>query len=294
MSFATADDGVRLYYEETGEGTPILFIHEFAGDHRSWEPQVRFLSRRYRCITYAARGYAPSDVPGELEAYTQAQAVADAFAVLDHAGIERAHVVGLSMGGFCTLHLGLRHPDRALSLVVAGCGYGSQPERQDAFRAESEVIAESFREHGAEEVAKRYALGPARVQFQNKDPRGWQEFARMLGEHDSKGAALTMRGVQSRRPSLYALTDDLAQMTTPLLLITGDEDEGCLEPDLMLKRTIPSSSLLILPRTGHTCNLEEPEAFNRAVADFIATVDAGRWSLRDPRSLATSTTGMDE
>ena len=294
MSFATADDGVRLHYEEAGEGTPILFIHEFAGDHRSWEPQVRFFSRRYRCVTYSARGYAPSDVPDALEAYTQAQAVADAVAVLDHAGIDRAHVVGLSMGGFCTLHLGLRHPDRALSLVVAGCGYGSQPERQEAFRSESTVIAESFREQGAEEVAKRYSLGPARVQFQNKDPRGWQEFARQLGEHDSTGAELTMLGVQARRPSLYEMTAELEQMTTPLLLITGDEDEGCLEPDLMLKRTIASSALLVLPRTGHTCNLEDPAAFNRAVADFIATVDAGRWSLRDPRSLATSTTGMDQ
>ena len=294
MSFATADDGVRLHYEEAGEGTPILFIHEFAGDHRSWEPQVRFFSRRYRCISYAARGYAPSDVPDSLDAYTQAQAVADAVAVLDAAGVERAHVVGLSMGGFCTLHLGLRRPERALSLVVAGCGYGAQPERQESFRAESAVVAESFREQGAEEVAKRYSLGPARVQFQNKDPRGWQEFAHQLGEHDSTGAELTMLGVQARRPSLYELTGELERMTTPLLLITGDEDEGCLEPDLMLKRTIPSAALLVLPRTGHTCNLEEPAAFNRAVADFIATVDAGRWSLRDPRSLATSTTGMDQ
>ena len=165
---------------------------------------------------------------------------------------------------------------------------------EEAFRAESAVIAESFREQGAAEVAKRYALGPARVQFQNKDPRGWQEFARQLGEHDSTGAELTMLGVQARRPSLYEMTGELEQMTTPLLLITGDEDEGCLEPDLMLKRTIPSAALVVLPRTGHTCNLEEPAAFNRAVADFIATVDAGRWSLRDPRSLATSTTGMDE
>jgi pimeloyl-ACP methyl ester carboxylesterase len=214
--------------------------------------------------------------------------------VLDHAGIERAHIVGLSMGGFCTLHLGLRRPERARSLVVAGCGYGAQPERQEAFRSESAVIAESFRDQGAAEVAKRYSLGPARVQFQNKDPRGWQEFAHQLGEHDSKGAELTMLGVQARRPSLYEMTGELEQMTTPLLLITGDEDEGCLEPDLMLKRTIPSAALLVLPRTGHTCNLEEPAAFNRAVADFMATVDAGRWSLRDPRSLATSTTGMDE
>jgi pimeloyl-ACP methyl ester carboxylesterase len=294
MSSATTDDGVRLHYEEAGEGTPVLFVHEFAGDHRSWEPQVRALSRRYRCIVYAARGYPPSDVPEELQAYSQERAVADAVAVLDAAGVERAHVVGLSMGGFCALHLGLRHPDRACSLVVAGTGYGAQPERQESFRAESAKIAEAFREQGSRAVAERYAVGPARVQFQNKDPRGWEEFAGALGEHDARGAELTMLGVQSRRPSLYALADELARMTTPVLLVVGDEDEGCLEPDLMLKRTIPTAALVVLPRTGHTCNLEEPELFNRAVADFIVTVDAGRWAPRDPRSLATSTTGMDE
>jgi len=294
MSFATTDDGVRLFYEETGEGIPVLFIHEFAGDHRSWEPQVRALSRRHRCITYAARGYPPSDVPQDLESYSQQRAVGDAIAVLDAAGVDRAHVVGLSMGGFCALHVGLRHAERVRSLVVAGTGYGAQPERQDAFRAESMVIADAFRDEGAAEVAKRYAVGPARVQFQNKDARGWREFADALSGHDSTGAALTMAGVQARRPSLYDLRDDLARMQTPVLLMVGDEDEGCLEPDLMLKRTIPTAALQMLPRTGHTCNLEEPDAFNRAVADFVATVDAGRWTARDPRSLAKSTTGMDD
>src|SRR3954471_17330748 len=160
MSSATTDDGVRLHYEETGEGVPLLFVHEFAGDHRSWEPQVRALSRRHRCITYAARGYPPSDVPHGLDAYSQDRAVADALAVLDALGVERAHVVGLSMGGFCTLHLGLRHPERARSLVVAACGYGAQPEKRDAFREESAVVADAFAGEGAAEVARRYAIGP--------------------------------------------------------------------------------------------------------------------------------------
>ena len=144
------------------------------------------------------------------------------------------------------------------------------------------------------ELALEAGHSPTRVQLKKKDPRGWAEFAAALAEHDATGAALTMRGVQARRPSLYALADELAQMTTPVLLVVGDEDEGCLEPGLMLKRTIPTAGLLVLPRTGHTSNLEEPDAFTGAVAGFLATVDAGRWSARDPRSLAKSTTGMDE
>jgi pimeloyl-ACP methyl ester carboxylesterase len=294
MPHISADDGVRLHVEEAGAGRPVLFVHEFAGDHRSWEPQVRSLGRRYRCITYAARGYPPSDVPEDEAAYSQDRAVADAIAVLDALGVERAHVVGLSMGAFATLHLGLRHPDRADSLVVAACGYGAQPERQEAFRRESNVIAGAFAAEGAAEVAKRYSVGPARVQFQNKDPRGWAEFAAQLAEHSSTGSALTMRGVQGARPSLYDLTAGLEGLTVPTLIVAGDEDEGVLEPSLMLKRTIPASGLAVVPKTGHTVNLEEPELFNRLLERFFADVENGAWGPRDPRSLATSTTGMDE
>jgi pimeloyl-ACP methyl ester carboxylesterase len=294
MPHISADDGVRLYVEDAGAGFPVLFVHEFAGDHRSWEPQVRALSRRYRCIAYNARGYPPSDVPDDESAYSQDRAVTDAVAVLDALAVDRAHVVGLSMGGFATLHVGLRHPERARSLVVAACGYGAQPEKREAFREESEVIADAFARDGAAEVAERYAIGPARVQFQNKDPRGWAEFAAHLAGHDSRGSALTMRGVQRERPSLYDLTDELRALEVPTLVIAGDEDEGCLEPSLMLKRTIPTAGLALLPKTGHTCNLEEPEAFNRLLERFFADVEHDAWGARDPRSLAASTTGMDD
>jgi len=292
MPRIVTDDGVTLHAEETGEGEPLLFIHEFAGDHRSWEPQVRFFSAAYRCVTYAARGYPPSQVPEDPGAYSQARAVADAIAVLDGLGIARAHLVGLSMGGFTALHLAMYHPDRVRSAVVAGAGYGAEPERAAAFRAESEAIAAAFEAEGAAKVAERYAVGPARVQFQNKNPRGWAEFAAALAGHSSLGAALTMRGVQAARPSLYALTEELARVSAPVLLLVGDEDEGCHQTALMLKRTIPASGLVVLPKTGHTANLEEPGAFNRAVDSFLAAVARGAWHSRDPRSLSDSTTGI--
>jgi len=292
MPVIHADDGVALHTEITGTGEPLLFIHEFAGDHRSWEPQVRHFSAGYRCITYAARGYPPSDVPTDPGAYSQDRAVADAIAVLDGTGVQRAHVVGLSMGGFATLHLLMRHPDRVRAAVAAGVGYGAHPDRQAAFRAESEAIAAAFEAEGASAVARRYAVGPARVQFQNSNPRGWAEFAAALGEHSAVGAALTMRGVQAARPSLYALRDDLAAITAPVLILAGDEDEGCLEPALMLRRTIPGSGLAMLPQTGHTANLEDPGLFNATVDRFLALAERGGWRQRDPRSLSSSTTGI--
>ena len=176
--------------------------------------------------------------------------------------------------------------------MVAGVGYGAEPDRADAFRAESMLTGAAFAAEGAAKVAEYYAVGPARVQFQNKNPRGWAEFAAALAGHSSLGSALTMRGVQAARPSLYALTDELARVRTSVLVLVGDEDEGCLEPAMMLKRTIPAAGLVVLPNTGHTANLEEPDVFNHAVDRFLAAVARGAWRPRDPRSLSASTMGL--
>lgn len=292
MPYTRTDDGVRLYFEEYGEGMALLFIHEFAGDHRSWAPQVRHFSRRYRVVVYGARGYPPSDAPADPASYGQFRAVDDAVAVLDAIGADRAHVVGNSMGGFTALHLGMRHPERATAIVAAGCGYGAHPDVQDRFRAESEAIAVAFETEGSEGVSRWYGVGPARVQYQAKDPFGHAEHVRVLAEHDPVGAALTMRAVQKGRPSLYAMHDQLAAMDVPVLIIAGDEDDGALETDLMLKRTIPRAGLAVLPRSGHVTNLEEPVLFNHLVENFLVQVENGRWGRRDPRSQTGSTTGV--
>jgi len=292
MPTLTTDDGVRLAFEETGSGTPVVFVHEFAGDLRSWEPQVRHLSRRYRCITWNARGFPPSDVPDDTGAYSQNRARDDVRAVLDALDIERAHVVGLSMGGFATLHFGLAYPERARSLVVAGVGYGAEPDQRERFRREADLTAQVLRTEGMAASAKAYSLGPTRVQFQNKDPRGWGEFAHMLAEHSAVGSAHTQQGVQKERPSVFDLADEMRKLTVPTLIVTGDEDWPCLVPSVFMKRTIPSAGLLVVPNTGHTINLEEPAAFNAALADFFAQIDAGRWPMRDPRAESESITGM--
>ena len=284
MAYAKATDGTRLYFEEAGRGNPIIFVHEFGGDHRSWEPQLRFFSRRNRCVTFGARGYPPSDVPAKLEMYSQAIAVSDILCVLDHLGITKANIVGLSMGGFAALHFGLEHPDRALSLVVAGAGYGAEKEYNEYFKSVSLEVARRFETEGSKTFSEVYAQGASRVQFQNKDPRGWREFANQLGEHSAMGAAQTMRGVQARRPSIYDLDARLREMITPTLVMVGDEDDHCLQPGIFMKKTIPACGLLVLPKTGHTLNLEEPDVFNRFVSDFISHVEAGRWEKRDPRA----------
>ncbi len=279
MPYADAR-GARLYYEETGTGDPVVFVHEFAGDCRSWEPQVRYFSRRYRCVAFNARGYPPSDVPEDQELYSQDIATDDIAAVMRGAGIGCAHIVGMSMGGFAALHFGLRYPDMARSIVVGACGYGAKPSESEQYALDSEAVAGEYEKRGAATVAEVYANGAYRLQLKQKDPRGWTEFRDQLAEHSTEGSARTMRGVQKRRPSLWHLEDGLSAMSLPVLIVAGDEDDWCLEPGIYLKRTIPTAALLIVPKTGHAVNLEEPALFNQALADFFSIVETGRWVAR--------------
>jgi pimeloyl-ACP methyl ester carboxylesterase len=285
MPYVTTDDGVKLYYEEAGIGFPIVFVHEFAGDHRSYEPQLRYFSRRYRCIAYNARGYPPSDVPGDEQAYSQERARDDICSVLDTLRIQQAHVVGISMGAFATLHFGMACSERARSLVLGGCGYGAEPGKRKQFQAEAEAAAARFETLGIAAAASSYALGATRVQLQNKDPRGWEEFRRTLTEHSARGSALTLRGVQKRRPSLFELVDKMRQIRVPTLIVAGDEDDPCIEASILMKRTIPSAAMVMLPRSGHAINVEEPALFNYFIEQFLHQVESGRWQVRDPRSI---------
>ncbi|MBM1170808.1 alpha/beta fold hydrolase [Microvirga arabica] len=284
MAYATTSDGIRLFYESTGTGTPIVFVHEFGGNHWSWEPQVGYFSRRHQCITFSARGYPPSDIPEDVEKYSQARAADDIIDVMNTAGSDKAHLVGLSMGAFACLHAALRYPDRIRSAVVAGAGYGSEKEHQDFFRRNSEQVALGFEERGARAFASVYGESASRVQFQEKDPRGWQLFVERMAQHSDKGAANTMRGVQMRRPSLYDLEAELAALEVPLLLVVGDEDDHSIQPGIFLKRTVPRCGLAMLPKSGHTLNLEEPALFNQLLTEFITRVEAGRWGARDSRA----------
>jgi pimeloyl-ACP methyl ester carboxylesterase len=265
--------GLRLYAESTGTGPPIIFVHEFAGDYRNWESQVRFLARRYHCITFNARGYLPSDVPEDVEQYGQAHAVEDIANVLRHFGIERAHIVGLSMGGYATLNFGITYPDMARSLVVAGAGHGSDPDKRDQFLRDSAELADRLATLGMQEGIVHYANSPIRRRYKEKDPRGFDEFNRQFAEHSALGSELTTRGCQMKRPTIYQLETELTQMDVPTLIVTGDDDEPCLQPALFLKRTIPQARLWVVPRTTHPVNLEEPDAFNSVVLDFIAQID---------------------
>ena len=280
-------NSINLYYEEAGSGIPVVFVHEFAGDWRSWEPQVRFFSSRYRAVTFSARGYLPSDVPESQEAYSQELQIEDLKGLLDALKIDKAHFCGLSMGSYTSLFFGMKYPERAGSLTIAGSGYGSGQNRRE-FHQQVAQMADLMLTGGMKALSGTYTLTPARVQLQNKNPRAFDEFSKHFEEHSPKGSAYTFLGVQGKRASITDLGDQLKKMSLPVLVMLGDEDEAGLEGSLFMKRNIPRAGLEIFPRSGHTLNLEEPEHFNRSLLDFITAVDAGHWEPRDPRSLPSS------
>ena len=277
MAYASVN-GVSLYYEEHGSGFPLVWSHEFAGDYRSWRPQVQFFSRRYRVITYNARGYPPSEAPESLDDYTQEQAVDDLRGLLEHLKIERAHIGGLSMGGNVALNFGLTYPEMARSLIVAGTGSGStDPE---PFRRNVNARADLMRAGGMEAMGD-YLNSGTRVQLLRKDPLGYEEFRRGFLEHSPIGSALTFSGVQGRRPPIFDLEERMRAMEVPTLIMTGDEDEPCIEPSVFMKRCIPRSGLVVMPQAGHAINLEDPDGFNRIVLDFLTVVEQGAWGTRE-------------
>jgi len=288
MPYADSN-GVKLYYEEAGRGTPIIFVHEFADDLYSWETQMRFFSRRYRCIAFNARGYPPSDVPQSASKYSQRIATDDIANVMRHLKVRKAHIIGCSMGGYATLHFGLRYPRMAFSLTAVGVGFGSDPDKRSQFLRDNQVMVKRFLELGTKAAIKPYQIGPSRIQFQNKDPRGFAHFCAAFAKHSALGSANTLIGCQGKRPTVYSLERGLAKLRVPLHVVSGDEDNNCLEPGVFIKRVCPSAMLTVVAGTGHAVNREEPDLFNRLTAEFLAQVDAGRYKGRDARSLNPST-----
>jgi 3-oxoadipate enol-lactonase len=284
MPHATTPDGVRLHYEEAGSGTPLLFVHEYCGDHRSWEPQMRFFARRHHCITYSFRGYPGSDVPENPEMYSRQHSIDDARHVLDHLKIARAHIVGLSQGAFATAHFGRLYRDRVLSLTLAGSGAGAGRDGHIEFRKNASATAAKMRAEGMLQFAEGLAGDPARARFKQKDPRGFAQFVNRLGEHSKARAANAMENFQGGRSWLYDFEEDWKKLDLPVLIICGDEDEPCLQSSLYLKRILPNAGLAMFVKTGHAANIEEPDAFNRKLWNFIALAEAGKWLPGHPHS----------
>ena len=268
-------NGVNLYYEVTGKGFPLVWCHEFGGNYKSWDPQVKFFSRRYKVITYNSRGWPPSDVPTEPSSYSQELLVEDLHQLLHYLNVRQAYVGGLSMGGNIALNFGIAHPDMTKGLVIAATGAGTTG--RENFEKMLGELARNLETEGWKTVAERYGHEPNRAQLLRKDSKSWQEYYAELASHSDTGSVHSIRSIILKRPTIFALEPKLKQLKVPALIMVGDEDNMCIEPALFLKQNMPSSGLVVFPQSGHVINLEEAELFNRVVSDFLTSIEAGSW-----------------
>lgn len=266
---------VELYYEETGSGFPVIFCHEFAGDYRSWEPQVRHFARKYRVITYNYRGYQPSDVPTDPAAYSQDILLADMKALMEKLSIRQAHVIGIATGGNVALNFAIAHPGMTKSVIVAGAGAGTV--KREAWLASGRAMAEGMRKIGAEAIVQSIESAPQRQALRIKDPRAWDEFIGIIRELSPEGAALSMLHVLGTRKPVFELREEIEGLRMPVLVMVGDQDTPAFEPMLFVHKHARYGGLAVFPCTGHTLPVEEPELFNLLADQFLSAVDCGRW-----------------
>ena len=267
MPFAQSS-GVRLYYEDSGAGPAVLFVHELASDLRQWRGTIAALRPRYRCIAWNARGYPPSDTPDAPEAYRWEAFAGDIGAVLDHLELPGAILVGWSMGGYAALQFARLRPERVLGLVLAGVGSGSPAAERGPFQAQMLELAQAWRTDPAA-AAELVAASPGRQPLK-RDPRAFAAWLADLKTHSPQGMALTCANYQALRPSLEACEADLARLSPPVLLMVGEADAPCLEASRWLARTIPGAQLTVLEGGGHAPMLEDPAGFARALEQFLA------------------------
>jgi pimeloyl-ACP methyl ester carboxylesterase len=269
-------NGVDLHWEETGRGAPLVWSHEFGGDFRSWEPQVRYFSRRYRVVTYNHRGYPPSSVPKAAGDYSQDLLVEDLHQLLRHLRLGPVHLAGCSMGANVARDFAIAHGEMTRSLILVGAGAGSVNREQ--FLKAQEATAAGLERGGLATLIRSFEGLPARASFRQKDPRGFAEFLRQAEEHDPQACAHLAREVVAKRKTIFELEAELKALRVPTLIMVGDGDDPCVEPSLVMRGWIPHAGLVVFPACGHTPNIEEPALFNLHVAEFLAAVEAGRWA----------------
>lgn len=274
MQFASVN-GVKLAYEEYGEGPAIVFCHEFASDMRAWAHQVHHFSRKYRCIVYNSRGYPPSSVPPDPADYEHDRLVEDLKGLLDHLNLDRAHIVGVATGGGVALNFAIRYPKRVHGLVVVGAGAGSVD--REAWLAGARTLAEAIGRDGMQALVDNIDQAPQRQALRLKDPRGWNEFIADMRELSSEGCSRMMAVALVGRKPLFDLKDEIAKLPMPVLVIVGDQDIPGFDTSIFVSRTAPHGALAVFPFSGHLVPVEEPTLFNATVGNFLTAVACGRW-----------------
>jgi pimeloyl-ACP methyl ester carboxylesterase len=245
-------DGVKIWYEADGRGPAILLTHGYTATSRMWRPQIRALRDRFRIIVWDLRGHGRSDSPEDPSLYSESIVIDDMAAVLDACGVDRAVVGGLSLGGYLSLAFHLRRPERvrALLLFDTGPGYRSEEGRK-RWNELAERYARAFEERGLAALGTGSEVRAA--------------------EHGSaRGLSLAARGILEQSDA--RVIDSLPGIAVPALVLWGERDEPFAKPGEYMASKIPGAQRVVIPGAGHAANLDQPDAFNAAVEQFLDRV----------------------
>ena len=247
-------DGVTIYYEDHGSGDPVLLTHGYSATSQMWKGQVEALSGRYRIITWDMRGHGQTDSPADPALYSETSTVADMAAILDHLGIEKAVIGGLSLGGYMSMAFNVAHPDRvrALMFIDTGPGY-KKDEPRAAWNETAYRRAENLEEKGLAALG-----GSAEV--------------RIAQHRSADGLAKAARGMLTQVDS--RIIESLPNITVPTLVLAGANDTPFLGATDYMAAKVPGATKVIIPDAGHASNIDQPAAFNAAVEEFLASLPA--------------------
>lgn len=246
--------GVNIHYEVAGIGPALLLSHGFSATSAMWRQAVAALSAHYQVITWDMRGHGQSDSPDDPAAYTEANTVADMLAVLDHLQIERAIVGGLSLGGYMSLAFYRDHPERVLSLLIIDTGPGfKQSAARDAWNQTARDRADQFDAKGLAALEGRSAEV-------------------LVAQHQSpEGLAHAARGMLTQRDD--SVMQMLPKIQVPSLVVVGADDAPFVPASNYMARKIPTAELVVIEDAGHAVNLDQPDLFNEAVLNYLASLD---------------------
>lgn len=274
MPTAKLDD-VEIYYEDDGADSPVVFLHEYCADLRSWDDVAGAMTSGFRCIRPNFRGYPPSTTSSDPAAYSSDLLVADLKALLSHLDIKRAHIVGVATGGGIALNLAIRHPDLVASLVLIGPGAGSTDREKWLIGADS--LGKAIATKGISSLVDNMSTAPQRRALKLKNPIAWKKFIQGLEKLSPLGLSLTMANVLMTRRPLQELAGDIQKLTVPALIVVGDQDTPAFESCLFLRNSLLNSALYVLPCTGHMVPIEEPNLLLAVLSPFLEAIDKGRW-----------------
>lgn len=244
-------DGVSISYSVEGDGFPVLLTHGYSASMRMWRPQAEALGSRYKLITWDMRGHGETDSPDDAGEYSEAASVADIAAILDAAGAREAVVGGLSLGGYMTLAFHYAHPERCRALILCDTGPGyKNPATRESWNETAERRAVAFETRGLEALGRSPEVTETRA-----------------AQRSAQGLANAARGMLKQFDA--RIIESLPQITVPVLIIVGENDQPYLNGSDYMASRIPNARKVVIADAGHSSNIDQPQVFNDAVLAFL-------------------------